>query len=104
MCWSWSKKNLGPEWGPIVWQDVTGSKPNTVFNGPSQSTAEVVQHCRKRKSTKRKRSDGMLREELLKSLVIVAVTILGMMGVRMEMKSIQTCQKDRVTKFYDAHV
>lgn len=45
------RQNLGPNWGPLAWMDVTGSQPNAIFASTSLKRSEVVEKCRKRKCT-----------------------------------------------------
>ena len=45
------RQNLGPNWGPKTWTDVTGTQPNVVFNNCSHERVALAEECRKRKST-----------------------------------------------------
>ena len=49
------RQNLGPNWGPLTWKDVTGKQPNAVFTSTSLKTSDQVEKCRKRKNNDRAR-------------------------------------------------
>ena len=44
------RQNYGPNWGPHVWEQVTGDEPNTVFREVSQNRTKEVNRDRARKS------------------------------------------------------
>lgn len=45
------RQNLGPNWGPTTWKDVTGAQANPISISTSQTRSVQVEKCRKRKST-----------------------------------------------------
>ena len=44
-------QNIGPEWGPQVWEDMTSTSPNEVFSTVAERSATRVEKDRKRKAT-----------------------------------------------------
>ena len=45
------RQNIGGDWGPKVWEKITGTKPNTVFDSVSKKRVSLIEKDRKRKST-----------------------------------------------------
>ena len=45
------RQNLGPEWGPQVWRNVTHAVPNKIFTDTADNSAKKVTKQRKRKAT-----------------------------------------------------
>ena len=45
------QQNLGREWGPRVWREMTNSSPNKIFTDTARNSAKKVEIQRKRKAT-----------------------------------------------------
>ena len=45
------RQNLGPQWGAITWEKVTGEETNSIFKKTSLRNAKKVDSDRKRKAT-----------------------------------------------------
>ena len=45
------RQNLGKEWGPQAWKQMTSSSPNKVFTDTAERSAKTLSKDRKRKAT-----------------------------------------------------
>ena len=45
------RQNLGNEWGPQVWKEVTSSSPNKVYTSVTSHSAKILEKQRKQKAT-----------------------------------------------------
>ena len=50
------RQNLGAEWGPEVWQKVTGRAANSVFTVASRTNCKQLENDKKRKATDQAKS------------------------------------------------
>lgn len=45
------QQNMGKEWGPAVWYNMTDSAPNQIFSNAAKHSAKKAENDRKRKAT-----------------------------------------------------
>ena len=62
------RQNIGKEWGPRVWKDITNTSPNKIYTSVTSQSAKVLDRQRKRKATdeakqKRRQNKYMRRDE-----------------------------------------